>query len=297
VSVLVVGDVLTDTIVQLHAPLRPGGDAASIITDTPGGQGANVSRWLVAAGVAEVRLLAAASTADPIDHDALLRAARVTPELVLIDAPVARIVVIVEPDGNERSFLTQRGAGALLDEADADTVSLTGVEWCHVSGYLLSSEAGRRCYARLHTRCASLNIPLSVDPASISELLNVGPKRFLELVGQVHLLTPNDAEAFVLTGSHDPGSAAKLLLDSASIVAVTCGAGGVVSNSKKSGPLRLPATASPVVDPTGAGDAFAAGLIRALVSDASLIDALRNGVRLGAEAVTQTGAAPKRGQN
>jgi sugar/nucleoside kinase (ribokinase family) len=71
-GVLVVGDVLTDTVVQLHAPLRHGGDAAAVITDAPGGQGSNVARWLRAAGTGDVRLMAAISTHDPADHIARL---------------------------------------------------------------------------------------------------------------------------------------------------------------------------------------------------------------------------------
>ncbi len=291
-TVLIVGDVLTDTVVQLHAPLRPGGDAASTISDSPGGQGANVARWMVAAGATDVRLVAAVSTHDPVDHAGLLAAAGITPLFASIDAPVARIVVIVEPHGVERSFLTQRGAGAMLNASFIDRVDLTGVQWCHVSGYLFASEEGRQCYARLHSRCSEKRIPISVDPASTSELLSIGPKQFLELVGRVNLLTPNDAEALVLTGSREPGSAARQLLQHADAVVVTCGADGVTATSTDTGPIRLAAEPTPVIDPTGAGDAFAAGFITSMISGHSFAAALQSGVALAAKAVSAVGAAP-----
>jgi ribokinase len=47
-----------------------------------------------------------------------------------------------------------------------------------------------------------------------------------------------------------------------------------------------------VVDVTGAGDAFAAGLLSAWCSGASPEEALRAGNRLGARAVSTPGARP-----
>jgi hypothetical protein len=60
-GVLVVGDVITDTVVQLRQPIAIGTDAAAEIQDTSGGQGANVARWLRRAGVQSVHLLASVS--------------------------------------------------------------------------------------------------------------------------------------------------------------------------------------------------------------------------------------------
>ncbi len=290
-SVLVVGDVLTDTVVRLHSPLAVGTDAPASITDTPGGQGANVARWLVRAGVPSVKLLAAVSTHDPVDHSAHLRNSGVQPTLVTVDAPVARIVVVVDPAGEDRSFLTQRGAAAELDQAAADATDLTDVAWCHISGYLLASIKGRACYARLRERCDQLQIPISVDPASVAEIIAIGQTGFRSLLNGVHLLLPNEQEARELTGA-DPAAAAHNLLGLATTVVVTCGADGATASSRTTGPLRVPAAPAPLVDPTGAGDAFAAGLICALVAGASLLEALTAGSNLAASAVATLGAAP-----
>lgn len=294
-GVLVVGDVLTDTVVRLHSPLDVGTDAPASITDTPGGQGANVARWLVRAGASSVRLLAAVSDVDPVDHVSLLAAAGVEPALVTVDAPVARIVVVVDPAGADRSFLTQRGAAARLNAAAADAVDLAGVSWCHVSGYLFSSVEGRACYARLRERCAALHIPVSVDPASVAEILAIGPTAFRVLLEGVHLLLPNEHEARILAGV-DPAAAAHDLLSLATTVVVTCGPGGATASSRSTGPLRVPATPTPQVDPTGAGDAFAAGLIASLMAGSTLLVALNAGSRLAAIAVATLGAAPQGGE-
>ena len=292
-TVLVVGDVLTDTVVRLHSPLAVGTDAPATITDTPGGQGANVARWLIRAGVESVRLLASISAADPIDHAAELHAAGVEAQFVFVDAPVSRIVVVVDANGNDRSFLTQRGAAAQLDAAAADAVNLAQVEWCHVSGYLLASNAGRQCYARLVDRCRALGIPISVDPASVAEILALGVPTFRALLNGADVLVPNEAEARTLSGETEPGATALSLQSQASVVAVTCGPAGVVASSRATGPIRVPAVSALVVDPTGAGDAFAAGLIAGLVKAAPLVDAIQAGVRLAGSAVSMLGAAPR----
>lgn len=56
---------------------------------------------------------------------------------------------------------------------------------------------------------------------------------------------------------------------------------------------RVPGLATEVVDSTGAGDAFAAGLLTALLAGAGDEVALDAGRRAGAEAVTAVGGRPR----
>jgi sugar/nucleoside kinase (ribokinase family) len=56
--------------------------------------------------------------------------------------------------------------------------------------------------------------------------------------------------------------------------------------------LSAPALAVPVVDTTGAGDIFAAGLLSALTDGAGMDEALQLGCEWGARAVGQLGSAP-----
>ncbi|WP_408664678.1 PfkB family carbohydrate kinase [Jatrophihabitans sp.] len=58
------------------------------------------------------------------------------------------------------------------------------------------------------------------------------------------------------------------------------------------GRWRAPATPVEVLDSTGAGDAFAAGLLAALCHGAGLVEALADGNRLGGLVVSRLGARP-----
>jgi len=56
----------------------------------------------------------------------------------------------------------------------------------------------------------------------------------------------------------------------------------------------VPAVPVDAVDPTGAGDAFAAGYLAALVSGGDDAACARAAVRAAAEAVSRPGARPRR---
>ena len=75
-------------------------------------------------------------------------------------------------------------------------------------------------------------------------------------------------------------------------VVVTLGPGGALWTDGDAVLRAAAAPVSEVVDSTGAGDAFAAGLLAARVAGMSTAEALAAGCRLAARAVTQGGARP-----
>ncbi len=92
----------------------------------------------------------------------------------------------------------------------------------------------------------------------------------------------------MLTGLDDPAAAAEKLLATARTVVVKRGAGGAVWCSAGIR-VAVPATVTELVDSTGAGDAFAAGLLAAWLDGAEPEAALRAGAALGARAAGQAG--------
>ena len=132
---------------------------------------------------------------------------------------------------------------------------------------------------------------VSVDPSS-SALLSAA---FLDWAVGAGLLLPNAQEAEALTGEADPERAARALAARFDEVVVTLGAEGALWTDSAE-VLRVPAEpVEAVTDSTGAGDAFAAGLLSARMAGASTEEALAAGCRLAARAVTQSGARPDDG--
>jgi sugar/nucleoside kinase (ribokinase family) len=107
----------------------------------------------------------------------------------------------------------------------------------------------------------------------------------------------------VAVGSHkdlgdqalsQPLAAAAAAFGSARWGVVTAGDGDVRAQSA-SEQLIVPAVPATVIDATGAGDIFIAGLTDALLAGAGMGDALAHGCRWGAAAVAMEGSAPEPG--
>ncbi len=293
--VLVVGDVVTDTIVRPAAKssIRFGTDTNADITDSPGGQGANVARWLASTGRVTPRLLATISSRPSAGYGAseALNSLGIEACLIEVDAAPARVISVVEPDGTERSFFTQRGAAALLSSEHVNESVIEGVGWCHISGYLLATPAGRTCYTRILTMCQKANISVSLDPASVAVIEHIGLAEWRSIVKQISILLPNADEARLLTGEIDLASAAQSLRSVAETVVLTNGTHGSLT-AIHDAQFVVPAERIEACDPTGAGDAFAAGLIAALATGSDLAAAVVDGTHLAARCVSQIGAHP-----
>ena len=128
-------------------------------------------------------------------------------------------------------------------------------------------------------------VSTSVDPQATG-----AAEGLLASLGDVDLLLPNAAELAALTGSPEPEAGAALL-NVARAVVVTAGPAGA-SWVDRDGVRTVRAAAVDVVDTTGAGDAFDAGLLAAWLTGAGPEAALRAGCAAGAEAVSRRGARP-----
>jgi len=129
-------------------------------------------------------------------------------------------------------------------------------------------------------------VSVSVDPSSAAPVQRAGAAAFLEWVGGVDLLVPNRDEAAVLTGMPDPRGAARALTAHVREVVVKLGAQGALWTDGQA-QARAPALDVLVSDTTGAGDAFAAGLLAARLAGAEPPDALGAGCSLAAEAIAR----------
>lgn len=276
-TVAVVGDVVTDVLAVLDEPPAPDTDTPAAIRFTGGGQAANTAAWLAHHGV-PVTLIAAFGDDEP----GRARRAELTAAGVACPVPpragAATGTVIVVAQGGHRTMLNDRGANLLLTPSDVDAHLGDDTRHVHLSAYPLLDEASRSAGRRALALARARGLSVSVDAASAAPLRRVGPDRFAAWVRGADLLLANADEAEVLGD----------LTGVVRHVVVKRGSAG----AEWDGAVRVPARPATVVDPTGAGDAFAAGLLAAWLTGAGPAAALAAGVAAGALAVARVGARP-----
>jgi len=283
--VICVGDLMVDVVAQLPRPLATGSDTPADIGIHGGGAAANVAAWLVSAGASATFFGRIGDDAFGLQAVEELSIAGVEP-LVTIDPalPTGTCIVLVSEHG-ERTMIPCSGA----NDVPSDPALLPAhADWLYLSGYSLLSQ-GARPFARAVLDIArERGWSIAVDAASSAPLRAVGGRTFLDWVGEDVLLFANTDEAGVLTGLAEPAAAAHALAARTGRAIVKCGVEGAVW-SDGDGVRSVPAIATPVLDSTGAGDAFAAGF---LACCGDIDEALTSAVQLAARAVSRVGARP-----
>ncbi|SDC73654.1 Sugar or nucleoside kinase, ribokinase family [Geodermatophilus telluris] len=284
---VVVGDVATDVVAVLAGEPAPGSDRPATIRTRGGGAGANVAAHLAALGV-PVQL--AGCVGDDAAGTALageLAAAGVRTALRRVaGAATGTIVSLVEP-GGQRSMLADRGANLALHAGDVPAPAPGG--HLHLSGYTLLDERPRAAGLAALAAARAAGCTVSVDPASTGPLAASGVDRWLADTAGVDLLLPNADEARLLTGCADAVEAARALAARHAAVAVTLGAEGALWASGDE-LVHRPAHPAAVVDTTGAGDAFTAGLLAVWLAGGDPVTALDAGLARAAAVVGRPGA-------
>ncbi|SFO48089.1 Sugar or nucleoside kinase, ribokinase family [Geodermatophilus obscurus] len=284
---VVVGDLATDVVAVLSGEPAPGSDRPATIRSRGGGAGANVAVHLTALGVPVVLAGCVGDDASGAALVAELTAAGVGLAVRTVPgAASGTIVSLVEP-GGQRSMLADRGANFDLR---ADDVPSPGPEGhLHLSGYTLLDARPRAAGLAALAAARSAGCTVSLDPASTGPLRGYGVDRWLADTAGVDLLLPNADEARLLTGCADVADAARALARRHAAVAVTLGADGALWASGGE-LLHRPARPADVVDTTGAGDAFTAGLLSVWTAGGDPAAALDAGLERAAAVVGRPGA-------
>lgn len=275
----VIGDLVEDVIVRpVAAPPRPDTDNPASIERRRGGSAANVAAAAAAIG-ARVRFIG--RVGDDACGDA------VTAELAGggVDVRVQRggrtgtIVVVVEP-GGVRTMFPDRGAAAELGPIDPGWAE--GVTWLHVPAYTWCTPGMGEVTRAFCTSAQESGARLSIDVSSVATITAFGPARFTDQLQRLRpdVVLATRAEAALLT-SPVPG-----------LLVVKDGPRAVTLRSPGGGTEEVPVVpVAEVVDPTGAGDAFAAAFVVATMTGAAPSDAARAGSTLASRVLARVGAS------
>lgn len=176
---------------------------------------------------------------------------------------------------------------ANMDIYDALTPEMFAEKWSHIAAahaIFLDTNVPADCLAYIIERCREENIALFVDPVSSAKA-----KKLPQRLDGVEAILPNREEAELLSGmtigslEECAKACRKIRERGVKHVIVTMGEEGIYYQSEEVSEHLLPYPTN-VVDVTGAGDAFASGLLYGVVNGESFPKACRLG--LAASALT-----------
>jgi sugar/nucleoside kinase (ribokinase family) len=193
-------------------------------------------------------------------------------------------VVLVAADG-EQLFLHHPGANARLHAEELDHELLFAGRALHIGGALVMDRLDGEPFARILAEAKARGLTTSLD--TVWDATGRW-ERVLPVLPHVDLATPNLSEAQAITGETEPARAAQRLheLGAAEVVLKLGADGCFVRGVGRIEPVRVE-----TVDGTGAGDAFAAGLLYGRLAGWPLERAARLANAAGALATTAVGAA------
>ncbi|MFT3915704.1 MAG: carbohydrate kinase [Anaeromyxobacteraceae bacterium] len=219
------------------------------------------------------------------------------------ERPTGVWFVALEP-GGERSFFSPNArfsADKLFAPPDVAPALLARAAWLHVGSSAHVLPAGREALRAAVAAARAAGTRVSFDPnvrAHLWDDLEDCRRLCAAVIPSCDLVKLSEEEAPLCTGEHEPERAAARLVElGVGLACVTLGARGALL---RRGDLvvRVPAAPADVVDTTGAGDAWVAGVLASLAT-AEPLEALGApalaaagalGARVAARVVAQPGA-------
>jgi sugar/nucleoside kinase (ribokinase family) len=237
VRLVSLGDLILDVIVVLDGPIVHGDDQVATTHVGAGGQGANVAAWAAVLG-AESRFVGKRGA----DAAGGLAAGELAAHGVTVSGPAEGrngVVVSIASEG-ERSMASDRGSAIelTLDELEAAWFECDRL---HVSGYSLLVEPVAVAAIRAVDLARAAGASVSVDLSAWSLIDDAFRRRVRACAPELVFATELEQEAF---GQLEAEWVVKR------------GAAGVNVSGVEHRALE-----TDIVDPTGAGDAFAAGFL------------------------------------
>lgn len=255
----------------------------------PGGKGSNQSVAAARAG-ADVNFISRLGK-DAFGELALstYSSAGVTPKIIQMDdQPTGAAFIFVNENNGDNAIIVIAGAAGKISAADV--------------------EANRDTIERSAVFVTQLEQPVDAALLGLQIARGAGVKTIFnpapavgfpdELFGLCDYIAPNEVEAaeiagFKITGPEEARRAGDIMLQKGAKTAlITLGELGALYHSSETSELVPAVNAGPVIDTTGAGDAFIGGFASALSRDLAPLDAVRFGCATAGIAVTRRGTAP-----
>jgi sugar/nucleoside kinase (ribokinase family) len=260
-----------------------------------GGSAANTLAGLAALGQKCVFIgqVAQDQLGEVFAHD--IRAAGIDFDVPAREAepPTARCLILVTPDA-QRTMNTFLGASQFLSANLIDKTLIESAAILYLEGYLWDPEEPRAAMRAAigHAKAAGRKVAFTLSDAFV---IDRHRDDFIALMneGLIDILFANETEICSLNQNEDFEASVAVSAAKVPLLVVTQGEKGAIAMQDG---IRFTVAAEPVgrlVDTTGAGDLFAAGVLAGLAEGRDITDCLTIGAVCAAEVISHYGARPE----
>lgn len=255
----------------------------------PGGKGSNQAIACARAGGDAHMITRLGADAFAEMADGIWQEAGVTPHVhPMPESYTGAAHIFIEEATGDNAIIVAPGAAGHMDggdlEAEAELIAGAGVFITQLEQPLAAAHRGLEI-------AREAGVMTILNPAPAAELSDA-------MLGLCDLITPNESEAEALTGlsvtnlAEAEAAADALRARGAGAAIITLGSQGVLYKDGTQSLHQSAQAPGPVVETTGAGDAFNGGLATALAEGQSMAEALKFGCATAGISVTRAGAGP-----
>jgi len=210
--------------------------------------------------------------------------AGVNPFFVRTEGISGCATVFISPDG-ERTMTTYLGPAALLSADEIPEDLLRAYNIIYMEGYLISNE---KLFLPMLKRAKAAGLKIALDLSNFN-IVNGFRDMLKEVIpAYVDILFSNESEAEAYTGRPATEAAAVIRQD-VELSVITVGKDGALV-SKDGVTVHQDAIKCNVIDTTGAGDNFAAGILYGYSKHATIEQMAKIGTLLSANVIETVGA-------
>lgn len=174
---------------------------------------------------------------------------------------------ILLADNGERTILVYRGAANSHTTQDYDQIDFEGLDWIYVSSFGGAMDA----LVTIFDRAESANVKIAFNPGD-AELKEM--EKLKGLLSSVSILFMNKEEAAEVVEGQSSEELARHLMNYVPVAVVSDGPNGVVATDGKTIVEAGMYEDVPVIDRTGAGDAFGSGFLSQYAQGATLKESI-----------------------
>lgn len=271
---------------RLYADMPPA-------TERSGGCAANTAAGVASFGgkAAFVGKVDADELGDVFAHDIRAAGVRFVPSGGAATQPTGRSLILITPDA-ERTMNTYLGAAGEVTADGLDDEVFAEAAVTYVEGFLWDPPPARAALRRAvaAARGAGRQVAFTLsDPLCVER----NREDFLDLLADVDILFANEAEILALLEVPDLDVAVSEVRSLCRLAALTRGAAGSVLVAGSDVVEVEAAPVDRVVDTTGAGDLYAAGVLFGYTHQLDLPECGRLGSLAAAEVIGHDGARPE----